>query len=133
MLSSGEFFKLRYHTIPVKSASANISFYTNNSKCQILSCGTLVANERYTPPCEISQGSVCISCPLTFNLSIYIYSWMIVQKDQSSAHLVCKCTAVSDSICSPFTLAQRTQHTRTEVHSTVPHDNQITSAEHNTT
>jgi hypothetical protein len=32
MLSSGEFCKLRYDTIPVKSASANVSFYTNNSK-----------------------------------------------------------------------------------------------------
>jgi hypothetical protein len=32
LLSSGEFGKLRYDTIPVKSASANVSFYTNNSK-----------------------------------------------------------------------------------------------------
>jgi hypothetical protein len=32
LLSSGEFCKLRYDTIPVKSASANGSFYTNNSK-----------------------------------------------------------------------------------------------------
>jgi hypothetical protein len=32
--SSGEFCKLRYDTIPVKSASANVSFYTNNSKMQ---------------------------------------------------------------------------------------------------
>jgi len=32
LLSSGEFFKLRYDTIPVKSASANISFSTNNPK-----------------------------------------------------------------------------------------------------
>jgi hypothetical protein len=32
LLSSGEFCKLRYDTIPVKSASANDSFYTNNSK-----------------------------------------------------------------------------------------------------
>jgi hypothetical protein len=32
LLSSGEFCKLRYETIPVKSASANISFYTNNLK-----------------------------------------------------------------------------------------------------
>jgi len=31
LLSSGEFCKLRYDTIPVKSASANISFYTSNS------------------------------------------------------------------------------------------------------
>jgi len=31
-LSSGEFCKLRCDTIPVKSASANVSFYTNNSK-----------------------------------------------------------------------------------------------------
>ena len=32
LLSSGEFWKLRYDTIPVKSASANVFFYTNNSK-----------------------------------------------------------------------------------------------------
>jgi hypothetical protein len=32
LLSSGEFYKLRYDTIPVKSASANVYFYTNNSK-----------------------------------------------------------------------------------------------------
>jgi hypothetical protein len=32
MLSSGKFFKLRYDTIPVKSTSANVSFYTNNLK-----------------------------------------------------------------------------------------------------
>jgi hypothetical protein len=32
LLSNGEFCKLRYNTIPVKSASANISFYTSNSK-----------------------------------------------------------------------------------------------------
>jgi len=31
LLSSGEFCRLRYDTIPVKSASANVSFYTNNS------------------------------------------------------------------------------------------------------
>jgi len=32
LLSSVEFCKLRYDTIPVKSASSNVSFYTNNSK-----------------------------------------------------------------------------------------------------
>ena len=32
LLSSGEFCKLRYDTIHVKSASANVSFYTRNSK-----------------------------------------------------------------------------------------------------
>jgi hypothetical protein len=32
LLSSGESCKLRYETIPVKSASANVSFYINNSK-----------------------------------------------------------------------------------------------------
>jgi len=32
LLSSGEFCKLRYDTTPVKSASANVYFYTNNSK-----------------------------------------------------------------------------------------------------
>ena len=32
LLSSGEFCKLRYDTLPVKSLSASISFYNNNSK-----------------------------------------------------------------------------------------------------
>jgi hypothetical protein len=32
LLSSGEFCKLCYDTKPVKSAYANVSFYTNNSK-----------------------------------------------------------------------------------------------------
>jgi len=32
LLSSGEFCKRRYDTIPVKRASTNVSFYTNNSK-----------------------------------------------------------------------------------------------------
>jgi len=32
LLSSGEFCKLRYDTIPVKRASVNVSFYTNKSK-----------------------------------------------------------------------------------------------------
>ena len=32
LLSSSEVCKLRYDTIPVKSASTNVSFYTNNSK-----------------------------------------------------------------------------------------------------
>jgi hypothetical protein len=31
-LSGGEFCKLRYDTVPVKRASANVSFYANNSK-----------------------------------------------------------------------------------------------------
>jgi len=32
LLSSGEFCKLRYDNIPVKSTSSKVSFYTNNSK-----------------------------------------------------------------------------------------------------
>jgi hypothetical protein len=32
LLSSGEFCRLRYDTIPVQSASAKVSLYTNNSK-----------------------------------------------------------------------------------------------------
>jgi hypothetical protein len=32
LLSSGEFYKTLYDTIPVKIAFANASFYTNNSK-----------------------------------------------------------------------------------------------------
>jgi len=32
LLSSEEFYKLRYETVPFKSSSANVSFYTSNSK-----------------------------------------------------------------------------------------------------
>jgi hypothetical protein len=32
LLSSGEFFKLLYDTIPIQSISANLPFHTNNSK-----------------------------------------------------------------------------------------------------
>jgi len=32
LLSSDEFCELRYDNMPVKSASAKMSFYTNNSK-----------------------------------------------------------------------------------------------------
>jgi len=32
LLSSGEFCKLRYDAISAKSASVNVSFYTNNTK-----------------------------------------------------------------------------------------------------
>ena len=32
LLSSGEFCKLRYDAIHVKSSSANVYFYTNDSK-----------------------------------------------------------------------------------------------------
>ena len=99
-------------------------------KRQILSCDTLVANERYTLPCENSQGSVRTSCTFTVNLSIYVYSWTTVQKDQSK-HLVCKHTVVS-VLFSPFTPAQRTQHRRTETHSTLPCNNQRTSGEQDT-
>jgi hypothetical protein len=43
LFSSGEFYKLRYDTIPVKSASTNASLYTNNQKnAKILSCDTAV-------------------------------------------------------------------------------------------
>ena len=48
LLSSGEFCQLRYDTIPVKSAYANVFFSIPvTQKCPILSCDTLVANERY--------------------------------------------------------------------------------------
>ena len=47
LLSSCEFCRLRYDTIPVKSASANVFSIPITQKCQILSCDTLVINERY--------------------------------------------------------------------------------------
>jgi hypothetical protein len=52
--SSGEFCKLRYDTIHVKSASANISI-TVTHKYQILSCDALVAHERNVIFCARGQ------------------------------------------------------------------------------
>jgi len=46
LLSSGDFCKLRYDTIPVKIASAKFISITVTQKCYIMSCETLVANER---------------------------------------------------------------------------------------
>jgi hypothetical protein len=47
LLSSGKFCKMRCDNVPVKSASANVSFYTNNSRnAKFFICDTLVANER---------------------------------------------------------------------------------------
>jgi len=48
--SSGEFCKLRYDTMPVKSAYANVSLYTSNSKMPNFEFETVVANERYILP-----------------------------------------------------------------------------------
>jgi len=31
LLPSGEFYQLRYDTVPIKSASANVSLYISNS------------------------------------------------------------------------------------------------------
>ena len=47
LLSSGEFCKLRYDTIPVKSALQTFLSISITQKCQILSFDTLVANELY--------------------------------------------------------------------------------------
>ena len=43
LLSGGEFCKLRYDTTPVKSATANVSFYTCNSEMP----HELYVNSRY--------------------------------------------------------------------------------------
>ena len=48
LLSSGEFCKLRYDTIPVKIASANVSFISQQLKnVKFFIYDTLVANEQY--------------------------------------------------------------------------------------
>ena len=56
-LSSGKFCKLRYNTIPVKSASANVSSYTSNSKMSNFelwhSCRKLANCYRYKTLCHI--------------------------------------------------------------------------------
>jgi len=46
LLSSSEFCKLRYDTIPFKSASLNVSTPVTQ-ECQILSCDAMVANKWY--------------------------------------------------------------------------------------
>ena len=46
LFSSGQFCKICYDTIPVKSASANVYSVPISQKYQILSCDTLIADER---------------------------------------------------------------------------------------
>ena len=59
--TSGEFYKLHYDTVTVKSASTNFFFVPITQKCQILSCGTLVANERYgIVHCNVGSNNVLI-------------------------------------------------------------------------
>jgi len=70
LLSSGEFCKLHYDNIPVKSASANVSFYTNNSKMpnfelwysrrkwEICSCLVNTFLEFFSMRCSISWASI---------------------------------------------------------------------------
>jgi len=66
LLSSGEFQKLRYYTIPVKSASANISFYTNNSKYAKLWVVTLLSQVSHiSVPWRISDIITEISNSIT--------------------------------------------------------------------
>jgi len=57
LLSSGEFCKLHYDTIPVRSAFANFFFIPITQKCQILSCDALVANEWHAFQFIIDQSS----------------------------------------------------------------------------
>jgi hypothetical protein len=45
LLSIGQFCKLRYDTTPVKSASVNVSFYTNNSKMPNFEFVTLLSQK----------------------------------------------------------------------------------------
>ena len=47
LLFIGEFCKLHYETIPVKSAYASVLYIPITPKCLILSCNTLITNEQY--------------------------------------------------------------------------------------
>ena len=47
LFSSGEFYKLRYDTIPLKMHLQTFLSIPFTKKCQIFSCDNLVANERY--------------------------------------------------------------------------------------
>jgi hypothetical protein len=59
LLASGEICKLRYDTIPFKSAPANVFSTLKTQKCQIVSCDTLVANERYVEMLMLMLISCC--------------------------------------------------------------------------
>jgi hypothetical protein len=70
LLSSGEFCKLRYDIITVKGASADVSSIPITKKCQILSCDTLVANERYIPI------YIIYSCVYNKYINIHTYTFL---------------------------------------------------------
>jgi hypothetical protein len=71
LLSSGEFCKLRYDTIPVESASGNVSFYTNNSKMPNFELG------QYS-----SSGVICGTAEMTYNTLHSQYDLMKWDKTQ---------------------------------------------------
>jgi len=79
-LSSGEFCKLRYDIVPLKSASANVSFSTNNSKMPILNCDTLVANERYVCMyvCRYVFMYVCVCMYVCVFVCMYVCMYVCV-------------------------------------------------------
>jgi len=86
LLSSGEFFKLRYDTIPVKSASANVSFYTNNSKM---------------PNFELCCRKWAIYSPnvgtYVAKLKAAVTPWYPQKQDRSGC-LICTCSPKRDAI-----------------------------------
>jgi len=81
LLSSGEFCKLRYDTIPVKSASANVFSIPITQKRQILSCDFLVANERYDKrytesAISGSMSAYCIKSRISKHIPENMHRWL---------------------------------------------------------
>jgi len=63
LLSSGEFCELRYDSIPVKSASANASFYTNCSKIPNFELVTLLSqmSDIYSYDTNLENPTGCVN------------------------------------------------------------------------
>jgi len=74
LLSSGEFCKLRYDTMPVKSSSVQVT-----EICQILGCDTFFANERYIYIYSVPTPGVWSLGQQTFVMRRLIFSTRFLQ------------------------------------------------------
>jgi hypothetical protein len=92
LLSSGEFYKLRCDTINFKSASANVYFYTNNSK---------IPNFEFWHSCR--KWTVCLAAPwrtelVTGNILHWTIVILVFQLHFSLIHYENECRLYQNSV-----------------------------------
>jgi hypothetical protein len=80
LLSSGEIFKLLYDTIPVESVSANVSFYTNNSKRTNFEFVTFLS--------QMSDIYIYMSMYIYIYINLYYIAVLLIFTDSQTSNLL---------------------------------------------